>query len=249
MDKMKFPRELSSIEKFCLLSILPAAKPGYNFYRRLIDNYMVIGSGRFEGNNFDLGKKNDKPDLTIASSPVFAIGSVKINDEIIDVIIHENEEDKIEFDLSGDLENILNINEEIKNVKTLSKWNPGEKEPYNNTVVREYNIKDDKYILCIAQGIKKIWHHKKDSGVNHIIPLTNFFNELMRIKNVRNANTPLNPSYFFPNLDEFSEQEIINAFIMYNKYMNKFKLPFRKMNVEKQKKKRKISKFFSKEKT
>ena len=92
-----FPRELTNQEKYLLFSVLPGEKPGYRAYREKIDKLTVTGYGRFKNNNFILGTKNTIPDLSFSSSPVFAAGIATIPGDEIDILIHEEVDDEIEF--------------------------------------------------------------------------------------------------------------------------------------------------------
>jgi hypothetical protein len=77
-------------------------------------------------------------------------------------------------------------------------------------------------ILVLSPSDKKIWLHEIDSGVNYIIPVTNFFNELMRqrrdiFEKIGGLNVPL----IFENIDKFSDAQINNAFLSYSKIFGK----------------------------
>ncbi len=224
----QFPRELTAQEKHLLFSVLPEEKPGYRFYREKISELIVTGYGRFRNNNYILGKTNTLPDLSYSSTPVFAAGTIIIPGDEIDILINEESDDEIEFDIT--LPNTNEIPTEIKEIErwNYSGWNPGDKAPHDNTAVRETVINQDEYILAFATAHKKIWLHENKSGVNHLIPHTNYYNELMRFKRTRDPKLALNPKLMFEKLDEFSDYELINAFVLYNKYMRRFSKDFSK---------------------
>ncbi len=219
-----FPREIYNSEKEILFSVLPESKSGYKKYRQRISGMKVIGQGRFGGGNFILGFEGDEVELDIPSASVFSSGIVRYNEVKFDVTIHEDEENQIEYDISpfGKLKPEENI--KIDSVASLSSWNKGEKSPYTNSAVKEYVVLNNKFILVIDQSAKKIWMNDMETGVNHIIPLTNYYNELMRYKNIREHDIALKPGRFFDDLDKYSEQDILSAFLKYDKYMNRFNL-------------------------
>lgn len=221
-----FPRELTPQEKYLLFSVLPEKKPGYKFYREKINEMMVTGYGRFKNNNYVLGKEGTIPDLSFSSTPVFAAGTIKIPGDEIDILINEEIDDEIEFDvtLKNTNEIPLNIEEEAR--WNYSEWNPGDKAPHDDTMVRETVISPGEYILAFAPAHKKIWLHESKSGVNHLIPLTNYYNELMRFKRTKDPKQALNPKLMFERLDDFSDHELVNAFVLYNKYMRRFSHDF-----------------------
>jgi hypothetical protein len=224
----QFPRELTRQEKFLLFSVLPERKPGYRIYREKIDELLVTGYGRFKNNNFILGKEDTVPDLTYASAPVFAAGTIKIPGDEIDILINEETDDEIEFDLS--LKNYDLIHEAIEKQGgwNYSEWDPGDKSPNDNKEIREVAISGSNYVLAFAPSHKKIWLHEHESGVNYLIPLTNYYNELMRFRRTKDPKEALNPKLLFQRLNEYSDYDLLNAFVLYNKYMRRFPKDFSK---------------------
>jgi len=209
-----FPRELYNYEKEILFSVLPESKNGYKKYRQRISEMKVIGQGRFEGGNFILGFEGDEVELDIPSASVFASGIIKCNEVNFDAAIHEEEENQIEYDISpfGKIKPEDDII--IESVASLSYWNKNEKSPYTGSPVKEFILLKDKFILVIDQTAKKIWMNEIETGINHIIPLTNFYNELMRFKNIREQEIALNPGRFFDDVDKYSNEDIVSAFLM-----------------------------------
>ncbi len=218
----KFPRALKEKEKYLLFSVLPENKPGYKRYREKIEKLAVIGQGRFDRDNMILGKADCKPDLSFPSTPVFASGTVICKETEIDVNIHEEAEDEIEFDISTN-----NFFEPECGFTEISKWSysewvPGLNAPKDNSPVREIVIIPVKFILAVAPVHKKIWLHNFVTGVNHLIPVSNFYNQLMMVKDIKNSRVALHPEIFFEHLSEYSDQDFISALITYNKYLKRF---------------------------
>lgn len=227
----QFPRELTNQEKYLLFSVLPENKPGYMSYREKINELMVTGYGRSKNNNFILGKRNTVPDLSVSSSPVFATGTVKIPKDEIDILINEEVEGEIEFELS--LKHSEIIPGDINNLTSwsYSDWNPGDKSPNDSCEVREVIISNGNYFLVFAPTHKKIWLHESKSGVNYLIPLTNFYNELMGYKRIKDPKEALNPGLLFQKLNDYPDIDLINAFVLYNKYMRRFSTDFSKFLI------------------
>lgn len=247
----RFPRELTKVEKDLLFTILPETKPGYKNYRRKINELFVIGTGRFGDNNLILGEKSLIPDTDSPSTPVFASGTISTTEDEIDVLIHEETEDQIEIDISPKNHNKIPPEINIINSWNYSEWMPGNRAPKDNSDVREIKI-DEKYILAIAQLHKKIWLYEYDSGINYLIPVTNFYNYLMIVKKIRDEKIVLNYSLLFKNPETNSDEEIISAFILYNKYFRRIKNDFSLIKEisrkEKEKTINKILKFLKKDK-
>jgi hypothetical protein len=244
----EFPRELTGQEKYLLFSVLPEYKPGYNCYREKINKLYITGYGRLNNNNFILGKQNTVPDLTVPPAPVFAAGTIKIPGDEIDILINEEVDEEIEIELN--VKNSADIPEEINELGrwSYSDWNPGNKSPSDNEDVREVVVLKEKYILVLAPSHKKLWLHHVESGVNYLIPLTNFYNELMRLKGIKDPAKALNPKAFFHNFAEFPDNELNNALVLYNKYMRRFPIDFSKYIMAQQPeiKKRRITDMFRK---
>ncbi|OIP60886.1 MAG: hypothetical protein AUK34_05905 [Ignavibacteria bacterium CG2_30_36_16] len=215
-----FPRELYNSEKEILFYLLPEKKPGYNCYRKKISAMFVIGNGRFGDTNKIIGSAESTIDLSAASTPVFALGTIYEPGKKIDVLIHEEMDGQIEFDISEKKDASI-----IRNsVWSYSQWQPGSKAPGDNADVREIIILNDLYTLAIATSHKKLWLHSSETGVNHIIPVTNFYNYLMLVKNIRETKIVLKPDLFFINQKNYQDNELKSAFILYNKYFKRVKI-------------------------
>ncbi len=247
MDNGKtFPRNLTRIESYLLCSVLPENKIGYKVYSDKINTLVVTGNGRFGGGNFILGKDNTFPDLSFPSSPVFAIGTNICKEGTFDITIHTEVDEEIEFDISGLNESVEP--ETLTEIKkwNYSEWNPGDKAPGDGSYVREIKIVEAKYILAIAPVPKKIWLHEYESGINFLIPLTNFYNELMRVCRINKPGIALNPSSFFNSLKDFTDTELNLTFISYNKYMKRINIKERISLDYPEKKEKKYFSFFTK---
>ncbi len=221
MSQEKFPAKLTDSERKILFSLLPENKSGYNNYRSIIDNFFVVAEGRFGNGNLILGELNAVPDLSISSSPIFALGTIVTQEINYYTVIHKIDEGMIEVQIDP---YPVAENLDIKSVVSYSNWRPGMRSPEKNSNVYEYLIKEDSYLLAICPESKKIWLYEYSSEVNYIIPISNYFNELMRLRKVNDEKTLINPSNFFSEIDRFSELEIKLAFLMYNKYLKHFDL-------------------------
>jgi len=235
----EFPRKLTEKEKTILFSVLPENKSGYNYYRDKIDSLLVIGQGRFDRKNLLLGKEGNKPDLSVPSNPVFACGTLICKETEIDILIHEEFDDEIEFDITTSNSSKIEDGFTVISKWNYSEWKPGDKAPKDKSFVREIVVIPDMYKLAIAPEHKKIWLHDLKSGVNHLIPVSNFYNQLMMVKDIRNSKIALNPGLFFQNLEEYTDEDLISALVTYNKYIRRFKIDlnyFTKKKTEPEKK-------------
>ena len=89
--------------------------------------------------------------------------------------------------------------------------------------MREVRISGE-LVLVVATGDKRIWVHDRRTGMNLLIPITNFYNELMLHKGIRDPNVALAPGLFFGSLPTFTDEELRAAFVAYNKLMKKVDL-------------------------
>ena len=234
----KYPRKLSEFEKELLFYLLPEDRRGYADYRAKIESMLVIGEGRFGEDNLVLGFDKDSPDLSYSSLPVFACGQVVYDNCKLQVSIHEFFDNKIETsinNLAGDT-----IPDERKEISrwSYSYWKPGGKSPFLNDELREVNITAAKGELVLAISIfnHSVWLYESATGVNHIIPVTNFINELLRGNRTINRSKGIDMNYIFSNLSLFSDEDFRRAMVQYNKQWHKVDLRDAEVVLEKKKK-------------
>lgn len=222
----KFPRQLSAIEKNWLFAALPENKLGYKQYRDIIENLLVIGYGRFGEGNFFLGEVGDKIDLEASSSPILAVANITFDVGKVYVTIHEELDGQIEVDIKGTAVDQIPDDLDQAKVWTYSNWIPGEKAPFDRSDVREVHLINNEIVLVIAPVHKKVWVYNAKSGINHFIPVTNFYNEMMILMNNKDSDTALNPGRLFTNLSEFTDEQLTQGFLVYNKYWQRVELNY-----------------------
>ncbi len=226
MNKEHFPRELTEQEKELLFSALPENKIGYKIYRDKIEEFVVLGYGRFGGGNLILGPLDTIIDLDVASSPIFAISKIVFEDHEIYVTIHQENENQIEIDIQN-FEITTKIHQMTEQYRwTYSNWEPGQKAPFDNSEVREVHLILKSLVLAIVPEHRKIWIYNSKDGVNYLIPVTNFYNEMMLLMDVKEPETALNPNLLFTNLSEFTDENLGQAFLLYNKNWNRIDLDY-----------------------
>lgn len=223
----KFPRDLTDKEKIWLYTALPENKIGYKKYRDLIENLFVIGYGRFGEGNFVLGDANDVVDLEDPSAPIFAISNIAFNEADIYVTIHEEFDDQIEVDIKSINSESIPENLHQTKIWTYSTWLPGQKAPSDNSFVREVHLIRNELVLAIATVHKKIWVYNSKSGINHFVPVTNYYNELMLLLENKDAETALNPGRLFTHMNEFTDEQLAQGFLVYNRHWNRVEIDYR----------------------
>jgi predicted RecA/RadA family phage recombinase len=217
---MSYPRSLTSIEKDLLSWLLPVDAPFYEPYNNFADSSQVIGEGRWGEGNLLLDKKISSIDLTLGMPSVIAYGECDINGEKLSVSVHEfNIDDQLEVQFSG----VFPIPESAtrENKWCYSYWKPGDSCPATGKSVKEIHIANNShtviYILSISPAKKVLWLHHANSGFNQLLPITQFYDELLRTKHIRDARLISHPSSFFERIDDFDDDEYIKALLEYDK--------------------------------
>jgi hypothetical protein len=217
MFSKEFPRKADSEELEILYRILPDYKPGYKKYRELIKEYYFISKGRSE-ESLILSRDKDAVYSPFVM-PVFAAGSFIYNGKLVDVVINEEIDETIEIEI--DIKE--NITEIVKDI-IYPEWIPGMRAPGDETEVREIIVIPGEYTLAIAAGHKRLWLYDHNSGVNYFLNPGAFYGNLCMIKNIRAPGIVLNPKLLFNNLANYSDNELISAFYLYNKSLKKFRI-------------------------
>jgi len=215
-----YPRQLQSAEKEILSWLLPDTIPAYKSYITFIQNSHVIGEGRWGEGNLLLDKKLSAIDLTLGMSPVVAYGECTINNSSLSISVHEfNIDEQLEIQFSG----VFPIPESpiISNKWCYSYWKPGDLCPATNGPIREIIVKNKAhtvlYALAISPKKKVLWLHHVGSGFNQLIPVTAFYDELLRTKHIRDAALISHPATFFDKINDFTDAEYVTALLAYDK--------------------------------
>jgi hypothetical protein len=86
--------------------------------------------------------------------------------------------------------------------------------------------------LAIAKQEKRLWLHDGDKMMNHLIPITNFYNELMIHKHIRDPKIALKSNLFWDESKTYSDGDLRAAFVAYNKVKKKVDVKFEEAIVE-----------------
>jgi hypothetical protein len=81
--------------------------------------------------------------------------------------------------------------------------------------VREILIEEG-ITLAVAPAEKRLWLHDRTSGIVHVIPVTNFYNELMLHLHIRDPKIALQSSSLFYDPGRYADGDLRSAFIVYN---------------------------------
>lgn len=222
-DAEKFPRTLSERERAWCAYILPRDRPAYAVVADAIAPLMVLGYGRWGDGDLVLGREDQTIDLTAPMEPVAAYGELQFNSgrSLSISVHHPDDEARVEIHLSG-----MSVDEYERDIETnrwcFSYWSPGDVSPASGTSVRAVTLDRARELVLALDGAKRLmWLHDETTKGNMLIPVTNFYNELMMLKGVRDPEIGLAHRRLFDNPDENSDAEISRAFERYNKTWRK----------------------------
>jgi hypothetical protein len=220
---MVFPRPLRPKERDAITFVLPQESAGYNEYRKLIDGMTVLAEGRRGKGNFVLGKAGDKADITSPLASVIAYGVIETTRDTFTITVREFIGEQIDVEIVGGRgEEILDHYEE-KRRWTYATWKPTQLSPATELPVREVSV-NDTLTLAIAKQERRLWLHTGDKMMNLLMPITNFYNELMLHKNIRDPKIALKSQLFWDELEKYSDGDLRSAFVAYNKVKRKVEL-------------------------
>jgi hypothetical protein len=215
------PSSLSAREREWIEWILPSDRAGYNTYREMLRPMKVIGVGRRGQGEMIMGREGSEADIDTPLPPVLAYGAIETNFGTISVTIREPLDDQISVEIVNQRSD--EIPEEFEEAKrwTYSTWLPGMACPQCGMPVREVAIRtvnDSRphHVLALCPNNGRLWLYEEPGQINHLIPVTNFYNELMLHKNIRDPRIALDSKKLFSDLASFSDDDLTRAFITYN---------------------------------
>ena len=212
---MAFPRPLRPKERDLLEFVLPVDRPGYRAIRGEVERMLVIGEGRRGQGNFVLGEAGQEPDFSYALRPVIAYGMVEATAESYGITVREPFEGQIDVEIVSRAGGEVPDHFEEKRRWTYSDWSPGSASPGTGEPVREVGV-DAARTLAIAAGERRLWIHDRASGMVLPIPVTNFYNELMLTKQIRDPAIALRSQLLFESHRSHTDAELRAAFVAYN---------------------------------
>jgi hypothetical protein len=216
----RFPRELQPAERELLLWVLPAGRSGYADYRKYIGQWPVAAVGRRGEGTFLLAEPGWNVDTDSPLPPVFAYGVVERRFGNLTVAVRERLGSQLEFELEGP---IAATSEEIRRW-SFSEWLPSHPCPACRSGVREIRMTTTTgqiLFLVVCSRDRRIWVYDDSSGVNALIPVTGFYNELMLQTGIKDPKIALEPNHLFESSAKNSDVDLIRAFAAYNMRRNK----------------------------
>lgn len=221
-----YPRQLTLREREWINWILPANRSGYRHYREMIEHMSVLGEGRRGNGEIILGTEGNAVDFSAPLAPVFAYGAIETNFEMISITVREQLNDQISVEIVSHRAQDVPEDFEESRRWSYSTWSPGQRCPQCGKSLREVSMhpataQQIHFTLAICQLDKRIWVYDSTTQVNRLIPMTNFYNELMLHKNIRDPKIALNAKRLFEELSSYTDPDLTYAFLTYNKLRSK----------------------------
>jgi hypothetical protein len=210
-----YPRKLRPKELDLLEGVLPLERPGYRQYRQMIGSMVVLAQGTRGPGHYLLGPPGGVPDHSAPLAPVIAFGIVETTETSYAVTVREKSGDQIDVEIVSASEEEVPEHFEEKKRWAYSNWLPGLPSPATGGGVREVQI-DANLTLALAPEEKRIWLYDRASGMNLLLPVTNFHNELMLYKGIRDPGVALDIGRFFTGHAAYADDDLREAFVRYN---------------------------------
>lgn len=155
---------------------------------------------------------------------MFAYGVIETNFGPISITVRENYGDQIDFEIV--CHRAEEVPEEFEESRrwTYSTWNPRDTCPQCGEQPREVPMHAETnryFVLAICTADKRLWVYDEETQVNHLIPVTNFYNELILHKNIRDPKIALDSTRLFTDLAKYTDADLTYAFLTYNKLKTK----------------------------
>ncbi len=223
-DAHVFPRSLTGNEERWLDFLLPEDRPGYRSLRDRLRPLLVLGEGRWGNGDLVLGAAGTAIDITEGMQPVVAYGEIggaaaDTPELLITLSVHQpNDDGLVEFQIDAGTAGALPSQWQERFRWTYSQWMPGDPCPAFGTAVREVQLNSRRdLLLVIAPARRVLWIHDAYELTNLLIPVTNYYNELMLLKGIRDPHRALDHRWLFLEPNGFTDAELRRAFARYNR--------------------------------
>ncbi len=224
-----YPRALTPLERELILWVLPSGSAGYGPYLDFIAGASVIGQGRRGEGEIILGAPGDHPDVESPLPPVVSFGVGRTEDDDVSVTVREILEAQMSVEIVGRKRDRVSPGARIEKLWTYAQWVPGRPCPQCGRPAREVEIAPGgpvgrPAVLAICAADHRLWIYDGPTGVCRPMPVTNYYNELMLFKSIRDPETALVSSRLFEHLDGYSDADLAAAFVAYNRVKSKIDL-------------------------
>jgi hypothetical protein len=216
-----YPRPLSRREREWIGWVLPADRPGYGELATEIGRMVVIGEGRRGTGELILAEAGTQVDFSAPLAPVFAYGMIETNFGPISVTVRDILDRQVSVEIVCHRREEVPEEFEESRRWTYSTWDPGQMCPQCGQGLREVPMRSTEgtprqLVLALCTTDRRLWVFDAASRVNRVIPLTNYYNELMLHKNIRDPRRALDAKQLFAELPSYTDADLARAFATYN---------------------------------
>lgn len=224
-----YPRSLTDLENELIMRVLPGGAAGYAPHRDFIGRSVVIGQGRRGEGEMILGREGDSPDTEAPLPPVFAYGVARSGHpekEEISVTVREILDGQMSVEIVGRKNDRVDPDTMIDSFWSYSEWRPGMPCPQCGRPAREAVISPGEagspgQVLGICRTDRRLWIFDDRSMTCRPVPVTNYYNELMLLKEIRDPAVALSSGKLFERLDDYGDGDLADAFRAYNRIRTK----------------------------
>lgn len=250
----EYPRQLTARERELIEWILPVDRKAYRHYRDAVSSMEVVGEGRRGKGEIVLGQPGTGPDFSSPLGAVFAYGVMETSSGVLSVTLREMTDGQLSVEMVG--QQSEDVPEEFEEIRrwTYSTWKPADPCPQCRQPVRQVEMSGGEagtqhLTLALCRVDRRIWVFDELSQVVRLIPVTNYYNELMLHLNIREPDVALNSRNLFTNLPRYSNADLTLAFQSYNALRNKVRTegPVRSLPGENPSGWKRLTKLFGKE--
>jgi hypothetical protein len=224
MMASEFPRALSKFELDALAQLLPEDRTGYLKYRTFAERSMVIGEGRWGTGDLFLAEKISPIDLTAGMTPVVTFGEFSVASsgaEIeVTVTINEPQDEQLEVQFASDVPLNELAGATIIRSWTTSLWSPGSNPPIREVPLR--SASGIPFVFAVNAARRMLWVHHTVGGFNQLIPVTGFYEYLLRSHPPKDKKASLSARAFFDELPNLTDEMLRTALLHYNLENRKF---------------------------
>ena len=226
-DADSFPRPLTPTERLLVDWVLPEGAAGYAPYREFVASASVLGPGRRGEGEIILGTPGDAPDLSAPLPPVVSYGVADADGDEVSVTVREILDGQMSVEVVGRRSDRVAPDARVERRWTYARWSPGSPCPQCGRQAREVGIGAPAgrgVVLAICPADRRIWVRDGVTGLCRPVPVTNFYNELMIHKQVRDPAIALSSGKLFDGLGGHSDADLAAAFVRYNRLRTKVDL-------------------------
>lgn len=175
-----------------------------------------------------LGIPGEQPDLDPPLPPVVSFGIASTSDDEVSVTVREIFEGQMSVEIVGRRRDRVAQDATIAGRWTYARWRPGHPCPQCARPAREISVAGtgpQPVVLGICAPDRRLWIYDGPTGICRPVPVTNYYNELMLLKKIRDPKVALASSTLFERLADHTDAELAAAFVAYNRVKAKLELP------------------------